>query len=196
MLIAALAGIGAGAAHALAGPDHVLSLAPLAVGRRDAWRVGLRWGLGHGAGTLCWAVALLASISATRLQGMDRWAEAAAGLALVAMGIVGLRRRQAHEPGPAPRGIFVVGLVHGASGGSALLLLLPAVVAGSGIHTANYLAGFVAGSTVAMTALTASLARLSMAGGRSARVMARAGRMASLASLALGAFWIGRGVVG
>ncbi len=46
--------LGSGALHAVTGPDHVLSLAPLAVAqeRRLAWRIGLGWGLGHAVRTL------------------------------------------------------------------------------------------------------------------------------------------------
>ncbi|MBI5362186.1 MAG: High-affinity nickel transporter, partial [Planctomycetes bacterium] len=52
-LLVLAAGLGAGALHALAGPDHLAGVAPFAAraGRR-AWRVGVAWGVGHAAGAL------------------------------------------------------------------------------------------------------------------------------------------------
>jgi len=48
----AFLGLGSGALHALSGPDHLLGVAPHAVGRRrGAWRVGVAWGAGHAAAT-------------------------------------------------------------------------------------------------------------------------------------------------
>jgi hypothetical protein len=67
-MTAALAGLGSGALHALAGPDHLLGVAPHAVGlRRGAWRLGLAWGLGHAAGTV--AALLLAAVGGFSVGG-------------------------------------------------------------------------------------------------------------------------------
>lgn len=192
MILAVLAGSAAGAVHAVAGPDHVLGLAPFALGRRRAWRLGLLWGLGHGAGSLLCAALLLAFVAVADLPVLDRWGELVAGVALVWMGLAGLRRRLDASLGAEARGAFLVGLVHGATGASALLLMLPAVAAASAAETGGYLAGFVVGSTAAMAAITGSLSRF--AAGGAGRWSARLGRLASFGSLALGGFWILRGV--
>jgi hypothetical protein len=70
--LALLTGLGSGAVHAVSGPDHVLSLAPLSVGRRrGAWRVGLTWGLGHALGTLLSALVLVFAAEAVDLHGVE-----------------------------------------------------------------------------------------------------------------------------
>ncbi|AGC44977.1 hypothetical protein MYSTI_03671 [Myxococcus stipitatus DSM 14675] len=192
MPLIALAGVGSGALHALAGPDHLLSLAPLSVGRRQgAWWVGLMWGLGHGLGTLLAAGALLVLLSAVHLEFVDRWAERVAGLALLGMGVWGLTRRQAvaGEAQP-PRGVAAVGLVHGLTGASALLLLLPVTVSGTALEQALFLGGFSVGSTLAMSALTAGIAAVSRARRLSTKVAAHVTRGASSLSILLGGVWM------
>jgi hypothetical protein len=48
-MMALLTGLFAGALHVLAGPDHLVALAPIAADKpRRALSLGLRWGLGHG----------------------------------------------------------------------------------------------------------------------------------------------------
>lgn len=194
MGLLALTGIGAGVIHALAGPDHVLSLVPLSLGRRRAWRVGLWWGLGHGAGTACWALGLALSLSAAKLEGLAGWSDVLAGVALIAMGILGMRRmsRQTSQGAPG-RNIFWIGLIHGAAGGAVLLLLLLAMVSGSALEAGHYLLGFIVGSTVAMVVFTALVARLSHTFGGASKLVRRIGWGASVASVALGAMWILRG---
>lgn len=193
MPLIALAGVGSGALHALAGPDHLLSLAPLSVGRQQgAWRVGLMWGLGHGLGTLLAAGVLMVLLSAVHLEFVDVWAERVAGLALLGMGVWGLTRRQAVESEAQPtRGVVAVGLVHGLTGASALLLLLPVTVSGTGLEQVLFLGGFSVGSTVAMSALTAGIAAVSRARRLSAKVATHVTRGASTLSIVLGGAWMG-----
>jgi hypothetical protein len=194
-MTAAIAGLGSGALHALSGPDHLLSLVPLSVGRRQgAWRVGLAWGLGHAAGTLAAAAVLLVALSAVRLDVVGVWAERMAGGALVAMGVanvVALRRARggaASASAPARSAVLVVGLVHGLTGAAALLLLLPAA-SGPGLHQALYLGGFSAGSTAAMAALTSAVASLSRSGRLGGTLWRRVPAVASAASIAVGLVW-------
>lgn len=191
MGLLALTGIGAGVIHALAGPDHVLSLVPLSLGRRRAWRVGLWWGLGHGAGTACWALGLALSLSAARLEGLSQWSDVLAGAALIAMGILGIRRMsRPHDQRNPGRNIFWIGLVHGVAGGAALLLLLLAMVSGSTVAASHYLVGFIIGSTAAMVVFTAIVAKLSDKFGGASKLVRRVGWGASVASVALGTVWI------
>jgi uncharacterized membrane protein YidH (DUF202 family) len=189
-MTAALTGLGSGALHAVAGPDHVLSLAPLSIGRlRGAWRVGLSWGLGHGAGTLLLALAA----SALPLEAVGPWAARLAGLALAATGVsnwYALSRTAAGEaPRPARGSVLVVGLVHGVTGATALLLLLPALTGLPG-DRALYLGGFTLGSTVAMAGLTAALASLPRAGRIAAAATRRLPRVASALSVLAGIAWV------
>jgi hypothetical protein len=192
-MVAMLAGMGSGALHALTGPDHLLSLAPLSMGRRHgAWRVGLLWGLGHALGTLVAAAVLIFTLSAFHLEGVERWAERIAGLALLVMGLWGLKRRALSESSPASasRGVVTVGLVHGITGAAALLLLLPAAVSGSNLYRCLYLGGFSIGSTLAMAAFTAGLAAFSRTRRMSATLGASVPRVASVLSILLGGVWM------
>lgn len=191
-MVMALAGLGSGALHALSGPDHLLSLAPLSVGRRrGAWRVGLLWGIGHGLGTLAASSVLLLALSAVHLEGVERWAERVAALALMGMGFWGLKRRALTGPSEAEtRNVLVVGLIHGLTGAAALLLILPAAVSGSLSDQVLYLGGFSIGSTVAMAGLTAGIASFSLKRRFSAVVSARVPKLASGLSILLGSAWM------
>lgn len=200
MAMAALTGLSYGALHAVSGPDHVLSLAPLSVQRpRGAWRIGLTWGLGHAAGTVLAALVLLALVSLLHLPGLESWAERVAGVALVVTGVLGIRRhvqaQRAH--GAAAHSsmtqVFAVGCLHGVTGAVALLLLLPLAISGSVAQRWLYLVGFSVGSTAAMALLTGALAALHLARGAGvakARWTSKVPQLASLASVALGLVWL------
>ncbi|HET8538230.1 MAG TPA: hypothetical protein VFL83_00015 [Anaeromyxobacter sp.] len=196
-MIAALVGLGSGALHALSGPDHLLGVAPRAVGRRaGAWRVGVAWGAGHAAGTAAVSAALLAAAPAAHLAHVERWAERGAGVALVAVGVLGLlalrrARLDAARAAPDPAGLLGaagVGVLHGALGAAALVLAI-AGAAGPGLERVLFLAGFALGSTAAMAALTAALAR-AVRSPRLAAVIRRVPPVASAASIALGLAWV------
>ena len=64
-MLVAWAGILAGAAHVLAGPDHLAAVAPLSVqGTSSRATLGLKWGMGHAIGicligTLIWTLSLI-----------------------------------------------------------------------------------------------------------------------------------------
>lgn len=188
----ALTGMGSGALHALAGPDHLISLAPLSVSRRrGAWRIGLLWGAGHALGSLAAAVVMMVAVSAAELEGIDRWAEALAGVALIGMGVIGLRRRISFEDeASVSRGVFAVGLLHGVTGAAGLMLLLPGIVSGELLHRAVFLGGFSLGSTVAMAALTAGIALLARGRRVPAAVLTRVPKIASGGSILLGGAWV------
>jgi hypothetical protein len=195
-MTAALAGLGSGALHALAGPDHLLGVAPHAVGlRRGAWRLGLAWGLGHAAGTVAaWAL-LLAAASAAHLERVERWAERGAGFALVAVGVLGLlalRRARLDPRAPAPGGGLAafagLGVVHGATGAAALVLVVLGAAA-PGLERVLYMGGFSVGGTAAMVALATALSRAGRRP-RLAAVLPRLAPAASAASIAVGLVWV------
>ena len=201
-MVAALAGLGSGALHAVSGPDHLLSLAPLSLGiGRRAWRVGLVWGLGHALGTLLCVATVMAVASALDLNVLETWGERLAGGALVATGGVGLRRWAAHRPpgqgtAASKKGaatawsVLSIGLIHGMTGAAAVLLLLPAAVSSSLAWQALYLGGFVFGSTLAMAALTAALAAGSKAMPKPEALLRHVPAVASFGSVVLGGWWM------
>ncbi len=196
-MIAALTGLGSGALHALSGPDHLVSLTPLAMGRPRGWHVGLLWGLGHGLGTLLLGGLLLLGAAQLPLASVATWAERLAGLALLGLGLHGLRASVrglaptggAAAPRLAWRAVVTIGFIHGATGAAGLLLLLPAAVTGTPAEQALFLAGFTAGSTAAMAGLTEALASASRRPAAS-RLVRHAPPVASVASILLGVAWI------
>ncbi|MCY1076647.1 hypothetical protein [Archangium lansingense] len=201
-MVAAIAGLGSGALHAVSGPDHLLSLAPLSLGiGRRAWRVGLLWGLGHGLGTLLCVAAVAWVAAALNLNVLQTWGERIAGGALLMTGVVGLRRWLAHRtPGKGAAAsssgaasswsVLSIGFIHGLTGAAAVLLLLPAAVAASPVWQALYLGGFVLGSTLAMSALTAALSASSSAVPKPEALLRHVPAVASFGSVLLGGWWM------
>lgn len=196
-MTAALVGLGSGALHALSGPDHLLGVAPQAVRRdRGAWRVGLAWGLGHGAGTAAVSALLLAASAALELGAVERWAERGAGVVLVAVGVLAILalRRARLDPGApsaSAAGLVAtvgVGLAHGALGAAALVPLVMGAAA-PGAPRVLFLAGFSVGGAVAMAALTSGLASAARVP-RLAALLPRVPLVASAASIAVGLGWI------
>ncbi len=195
MALAIISGLGSGALHAVTGPDHVLSLAPLAIGqRRTAFRLGLVWGVGHALGTVL-LVTLLALIAAhSELGHISAWSQRISGAALVSMGLWSFylaRRsgRSSDRTGPEQkRSVLTIGLVHGLTGAAALLLLLPAVFSSGHLVRLLYLGGFTLGSTLAMGGLTWLVARAATRALRGS-VVNRAQKIAALASVAFGAVY-------
>jgi nickel/cobalt exporter len=196
MALAIISGLGSGALHAVTGPDHVLSLAPLAIAeRRTAFQLGLLWGIGHALGTVL-LVTLLALLAAySELGSISVWSQRASGAALVSMGAWSFclsgkpSGSRATTVSQRQRGVLTIGLVHGLTGAAALLLLLPAVFSSGHVVRLLYLGGFALGSTLAMGGLTWLVAR---AANRTLRasVVTRAQKVAALASVAFGAVYL------
>ena len=88
MLAAGGAGCLAGALHVVTGPDHLAAVAPLASQRRTgAWRAGLRWGFGHGAGVLVVGAAALVLRGVIDIEALSGWSERVVGVVLIALGL-------------------------------------------------------------------------------------------------------------
>ena len=85
-------GLFAGFLHVLMGPDHLAAVAPSAALRgRDAWRSGLRWGIGHSSGVLCVGIALILLRQLVDISKHAWIGERFVGVALIAIGIWGIR---------------------------------------------------------------------------------------------------------
>ena len=184
VLLPSLTGLLAGAAHVLSGPDHLAAIAPLAVvQRRQTWRLGFLWGLGHSGGV--WILALLAMVFREILPTdlLSAWGERLVGFVLVGIGLLGLRRlfgtrvhSHVHEHGGL-RHVHVhlhaensdhrhpaehthshialgVGALHGLAGASHLLGVLPALLLPTRGAAGAYVISFGLGSIVAMTAFS------------------------------------------
>lgn len=212
-LVAGLAGVMAGGIHVLAGADHLAAVAPLAArGRRRAWAAGLRWGIGHAGGVAIVAALAFVLREAISLESLSSWSERVVGVTLIAIGVWAvtgagrsLRTATPHrhaESGHShgrihrrrrQRASLLVGLVHGAAGGSHILGIVPALALPSRAASVCYLAGFGAGTALAMT-LFAALA--GAASGRFAAAGPRAWagflRGCGATSVAVGVFWLVR----
>lgn len=92
-MIAFFAGLLAGSAHVVAGPDHLAAVAPLAVARpAHAAAAGARWGLGHGLGVVALGALGIAAREAINIETWSMLAEAIVGFMLIAVGLWALRR--------------------------------------------------------------------------------------------------------
>jgi ABC-type nickel/cobalt efflux system permease component RcnA len=91
--VIATSGAVAGALHVLSGPDHLAAVAPLAAdSRRAVWRSGLVWGLGHTGGVLLVGVLIVLLRNLLPLERLSSMSERIVGVALVGVGLWGLRR--------------------------------------------------------------------------------------------------------
>jgi len=92
-LFALLAGLAAGGIHVLSGPDHLAAIAPLSLGRKvRTWMIGARWGLGHASGVLFVGLLSLLIREIIPLESFLSWAERLVGVALIGIGLWGLRK--------------------------------------------------------------------------------------------------------
>ena len=198
----AFAGLVAGFLHVLSGPDHLAAVAPYAVtGKTQAWRAGVRWGLGHGAGVLIVGIVALVLRHAFPVEALSAWSEACVGFVLVAIGLWGLRaaltRRgrggHAHlgrRPHVHGRVAVAVGTLHGLAGSSHLMGILPAL-AMPDLSAGMYLLLFVVGGVGAMGMFSALLGSLAARPAVSGAAMQRALLgLSSATAVAVGLFWI------
>lgn len=190
MTAAIFYGASSGALHAVSGPDHVLSLGPVALAHpRDSWRIGLSWGVGHALGTLLLALPLLLASELFSLSFAAALGNRFAGAALLVMAVSSWwSSRRAHAAARTTGRPFGVGIVHGVTGAGSLVILLPVVVSNTLAPALFFLLAFSVGSALAMAALTWAMARL---GGRLTHTVQERARNALLwMGGTLGAFWM------
>jgi nickel/cobalt transporter (NicO) family protein len=189
MAVAILYGAGSGALHAVTGPDHVLSLGPVALQRPKAsFRIGLAWGVGHALGTVLLSLPLLLLSQVVHVPMFAQWGDKLAGFALLAAAAWSWRSAKNTDAAADTRRPAFVGLVHGISGAGSLLLVLPVLIAGSLQHTLLFLGAFSIGSTLAMALLTALIAKVGS--GLSPDLLARI-RTGMIGTAALlGVYWL------
>lgn len=201
VIAAILAGLAAGALHAGTGPDHLAVVAPLAAreAHGGAWRVGLRWGVGHALGVALVGVCALFLRELLPLEALESWSERLVGGSLVVVGgwvlVDAVRGRSGHggrtRSRRGGRAALAVGTLHGTAGGSHLVGVLPALAFSSFFTAGAYVAAFAAGTVGTMTAFSwlvgSGEARLSRVGPR-----ARAGLTGAFAaaSIVVGVAWL------
>lgn len=179
LLTLVLAGLAAGAIHALSGPDHLAAVAPLTItDRRNATKIGVLWGLGHAGGIAIIGAIVFLLRGFLDLEALSAWSERAVGLMLIAVGIWGLRKAftkwfhtHEHEHGSETHthihfhqkqhderhgthkhshASLGMGLLHGVAGTSHLFGVLPALALPSATASVGYLCGYGLGNLLAM----------------------------------------------
>lgn len=210
------AGLLAGLVHALAGPDHLSAVAPLAIGqRRSRWQTGLLWGVGHSAGVGVIGLLALGLRDVLPLDAVSSWSERLVGAVLIAVGLWGLRKASlarlptfseetageeaaesaVDEPPKRRRhrrsAAFWVGGLHGLAGSSHILGLFPALALPSRAASFAYVGGFGIGTVAAMVGFSTTLGWLAL------RITARGQRAYqallggfSAAAVVVGCFWL------
>lgn len=93
-MLTLVTGAVAGFFHVLAGPDHLAAVAPLAVVERErGWLAGWTWGVGHAAGVVLVALALVALRQLLPpIDVISGWSERVVGVALIGIGVWAVRR--------------------------------------------------------------------------------------------------------
>ncbi|MBC8243122.1 MAG: sulfite exporter TauE/SafE family protein [Verrucomicrobia bacterium] len=213
-------GFAAGFAHVVSGADHMAALAPFAARREQpaAWRLGLHWGLGHAGGVALIGLLVWLLKGTAAAEWLSSGAEWLVGVALVAVGALGIRsllrhRVHTHEHdhfgirhshihahlGQAHASVshhhshaaLGIGLLHGAAGGTHLWVVLPTLAIASFGGVALYLAAYALATVAAMTLFSAGLGRLAK---RLASASPRLGHGFGLAcctaSLLVGGYWL------
>ncbi|HSR14422.1 MAG TPA: hypothetical protein VLL51_01630 [Gemmatimonadales bacterium] len=107
-------------------------------------------------------------------------------------------RSSAHRHGdPAPRGMSLVGMMHGLAGTTAVVALVPVTMVDRRLVGVAYLLAFGAGVTAAMTVFAAvSAVAMRQAAGRSLRIGRRISQSVGGLGIVTGAFWIWRAAAG
>ena len=205
-LLPFLSGLLAGALHVFGGPD-VVGLAPFSVeAGRQAWRVGIRWGVGHALGSVVLGLLAYGVRDFVDLDLLSGSGEVLAGLLLVAIGVWGLwHLRRVDAPAAAVPAAqtsthvhttmaFGVGLAHGVFGTGTVLLVMPVLAMSKWSHALAFLAGYGLGAVSATVMAALAMGWAASRGG--ARVYRWSFGVVSGAALVVGVTWIGLAVAG
>ncbi|EEC74546.1 hypothetical protein OsI_10081 [Oryza sativa Indica Group] len=176
------AGFIAGCLHTLSGPDHLVALAPLSIGRSrlESGLVGALWGCGHDAGQVIFGLLFLLLKDRLHIEILRTWGTRVVGLTLLIIGGMGIREAtEVQESSLALEGVdcnitsseplqtpaaprkkkvgfatFATGVVHGLQP-DALLMVLPALALPSRFAGAAFLGMFLMGTVFSMGSYTA-----------------------------------------
>ncbi|KAL6901820.1 hypothetical protein ACP4OV_004696 [Aristida adscensionis] len=176
------AGFIAGCLHTLSGPDHLVALAPLSIGRSrlESGLVGALWGCGHDAGQVIFGLLFLLLKDRLHIEVFRAWGTRVVGLTLLIIGGMGIREAseaqesslvlegmdgsmtggEPFQTSSAPRKkkvgftTFATGVVHGLQP-DALLMVLPALALPSRLAGAAFLGMFLVGTVFSMGSYTA-----------------------------------------
>jgi len=188
-LLIIAAGIGAGLVHVFSGPDHLAAIAPLAMKRvKSAWRTGMRWGIGHASGVAFVGILSLLLRGLLPVNLISNWSDRLVGAVLIGIGFWSLRKallihtHAHHHEGETHEHIHVhsrsgahvvkrhvhahaafgIGTLHGLSGSSHFLAIIPALAMPSTALAIVYLSCYGVGTVLAMMLFASAINSLSM----------------------------------
>ncbi len=187
MILPALAGLTAGATHALSGADHLAAVLPLASEAPDRGpRIGLSWGLGHGLGTVALSAVALVLRAELDLDALGAGAEALIGLVLVGTGLWAVARAQRPAREGHAGAALGIGTLHGVAGGAHVVVVVSALALPTS-SALGWLAAFVVGAAGAMATMGWVCRRV---GARAPEEWQRKARVASgSVAVAVGVAW-------
>ena len=216
-LLIIAAGIGAGLVHVFSGPDHLAAIAPLAMKReKGAWRTGLKWGGGHASGVAFVGILSLLLRGLLPVDLISNWSDRLVGALLIGIGLWTLRKAllvhtHAHQhEGETHEHIhihsrngahavkrhvhthaaFGIGTLHGLSGSSHFLAIIPALAMPSTALAVVYLGCYGLGTVLAMIVFASAINSLSMRFAGTAKVYRGFLFACSGIAIAVGGIWM------
>ena len=153
-----LSGLGASSLHVISGPDHLAAVTPLAIDKRkNAWLVGLGWGIGHTLGALIIGLLFFFFRDLIPLETLSGHSEQLVGFLLIAIGlwalfrVFGMKKHSHHyRKGNSVLVALLIGTVHGISGISHVFSILPTLVLPSRLDAILFLTAYALGTIVIM----------------------------------------------
>lgn len=216
LLTSAWTGFFAGCLHTLSGPDHLVALAPLSIGRTrmESASVGALWGCGHNAGQVIFGLLFLLLKDRLHIEIIRTWGTRVVGLTLLVIGTMGIKEASevptpciALENGECDVSTaygnmnistigkkkkkigfatFATGIVHGLQP-DALMMVLPALALPSRLAGAVFLGMFLVGTVISMGSYTVFMGSCSQAlKERVPRITEKLTWASSLVAIALG----------
>jgi ABC-type nickel/cobalt efflux system permease component RcnA len=86
-MIQFLTGFLASSVHVVTGPDHLAAVTPLAIeNRKQAWHIGLMWGIGHVLGMLSIGLLYLVFKELIHVEKISGYSEYLVGIVLICIG--------------------------------------------------------------------------------------------------------------
>lgn len=218
LLLVTAAGIGAGLVHVFSGPDHLAAIAPLAMKRqRGAWLTGLRWGFGHASGVIFVGILSLILRGILPVDLISSWSDRLVGALLIGIGLWTLRKalvihthahvhdgathEHIHIHGRGGKGqavkrhahthaAFGIGTLHGLSGSSHFLAIIPALAMPSTLLAVIYLGCYGVGTVLAMILFASAINSLSMRFAGTVKVYRAFMFACSGLAMAVGCVWL------
>lgn len=155
--------------HVISGPDHLAAVTPLAIStKKDSWKTGTGWGLGHLIGMLIVGVLFLIFRELIPLEQISGFSEQIVALVLIGIGFWSLykiystqKHKKIIDEAHSKNDInlskqqlfssFSIGFIHGLAGIAHFILLLPVLALDSHFDGLLYIGGFAIGTVLAMT---------------------------------------------